>query len=368
MKNKCKIFAFSVCALLLMVFMTGCGNDDPEEFVTEQMGLAISGDEQVVQLILSQELDALKGDYVLEFPESLKNPYCSFLKDACKNLQYEIVSCEKHNKGYKVEIELIPVDIADTLEEQNKEFVQNLQTTDLSEAVEELLDENAKLLAEAERGRKELVTLYLKKGDDGLEFDEGEWEDCVHVMLKDPLASYESVVDVLNSRDYLIATLDAIYNGDVARYAKHMGQTEEAALAVYKESFEGIDLSEMEMTKEQKDRFIDSMKMMFANSKYEVGAAKKTEEGYLIDVTVTPNLSLRNSGAAFNKNVRNGRYGTQEQVKEGYLQIMEEYAQTPVYDDTVQVEFHMPLGNLLYPANGETGFNELGEIIMPSVE
>ena len=81
---------------------------------------------------------------------------------------------------------MIPVDIKDTLEEQNKEFVQNLQTTDLSEAVEELLKENAKLLAEAEMGRKELITLYLKKGDGGLEFDKGEWEDCVDVMLKEP--------------------------------------------------------------------------------------------------------------------------------------------------------------------------------------
>lgn len=369
MKNSLKNYMLLFVCLLLSAIMTGCGDEDPEAFVTEQLEHAVAGDEQVTELMLSQGLEELEGKYVLDFPDELKKTYCDFLTDACQSIQYKIVECEKHNKGYKVNIELTPVDVADTMEECSEAYILNLETTDLCEAVETLLLQNQELLDDPEEGRTELVTLYMKEGKDGFVFDEGEWEQCVSVMLTDYMEPYENVADVLNSRDYLIATLDAIYKGDVARYARHMGLTEEEAFQEYEKSFTTVDLTGTEMTEEQKSRFMDSMKTMFANSQYEVGAAKKSEdEGYWIQMTVTPNLSLQKSGAEFNKNVRNRRYGSTEAVKEGYLQILEKYADSPVYDETLTLDFHMPAGNLLYNTNGENEFEELGELIMPSVE
>ncbi len=369
MKNRLGKYMFLLMTLLLSFLMTGCGGEDPETFVTEQMELAIAGDKQVTELILSQGMKELEGDYVLEFPEELTEHYCEFLGNACKHVQYEIVKCEKHNKGYKVDIELTPVDVADTLESQNETYVQNLDTTDHTEAVKDLLKQNKELLENPKEGRNELVTLYLQEDGDSLAFDEGEWEHCVNVMLKDPMASYKTVTDVLNSRDYLIATLDAVYKGEVERYARHMGISEEDALQDYEEAFSAADLAGTEMTEEQEARFLTSMKMMFANSQYEVGVTKKAEDdGYLVQMSVTSNLSLRKSGGEFNKNVRSRRYGSTEAVKEGYLQILEKYAASPVYDETVTLEFHMPAGNLLYPVNGENTFEELCELIIPSVE
>ena len=369
MKNRLKKYMFLISCLCLSVFMTGCGDEDPEAFVTEQMELAIAGNDQVTEMMLSQGLEELDGKYVLGFPDKLKESYCDFLSEACQNIRYEIVKCEKHNKGYKVKIELTPVDVADTMEICNEAYIRDLDTTDLCKAVTTLLLQNQELLDNPEEGRTELVTLYVKDDKQGFVFDDGEWEHCVSIMLTGYMDPYEKVADVLNSRDYLIATLDAIYKGDVESYAQHMGLTEENAFQEYEKSFSTVDLTGTEMTEEQETRFTDSMKSMFANSSYEVGIARKAEdEGYLIQMTVTPNLSLQKSGAEFNKNVRSGRYGSTEAVKEGYLQILEKYADSPVYDDAITFEFHMPAGNLLYNTTGDNEFEELGEIIMPSVE
>lgn len=354
---------------LAVVLLAGCKGKTADDYVKERLEQVQSGDDDAAEYLLDQGIEKMNDTYIEAFPEELRDPYREFLKESCKKFQFEILECNKYNSGYKVRVELTPVNIGKTVEETDQQYIENLQSVELVKEVQGLLEKDTPLLEKAEEDQHKKLTIYVKKKDSGYQIEQSEWENCISLLLSGYMDPYKHVADTLDARDYLQAILDASYKGDVTRYAKHVGKTEDEALAEYEASFAEIDLSDLELTPEQETRFMEAMKTIFKNSQYELGLVRKNKEnGYTIEVTVTSNLSLLESGNTFGANVDNGKYNSVEQAKEGYLSLVESYAAAPVYGETVTKEINMSTGQLLLSGSGNSELDRLGELIMPSME
>lgn len=309
------------------IALSGCTKQKADDFVKEQLEKVQAGDDATAEFLLEQGIEKVDGDYVTAFPEELKEAYCTFIKEACGKVQFHMIEAEKYNSGYKVRLEITPVDVRETVNTTDDAYVRELQSANLTNEVTALLEKDASLLEDAKMADSEKVTLYLKKKDSGYQIEESDWENCMASLLTGYMAPYQHVAEILDAGDYLKAYLDASCKGEVAQYAKHVGMTEEEVLQQYEESFTDVNLGDMEFTPEQETRFLNAMKQMFKNCQYEIGVPRKNEaDGYLIPVKTTPNLSLAQCGTAFQTAATNGNYSTVEEVKEGYLSTMEEFA------------------------------------------
>lgn len=352
---------------LLAGLLTGCGGQTADEYVKERLEELKSGDDTAAEQLLETGIEETADTYVIQFPEELKEPYTEFIKEACKSFTYEIVSSEKHNSGYKVVVELVPADLSATVAENDEAYVQNLQSADLTAEVTALLKQDKELLGQAAGGNRITLPFYLSKEGSGYQIDESSWEKCRESILSGYMDPYKHVAEVIDAADYLKAILDASYKGEPARYAEHSGLTEAEVLKQYEDSFAGIDLADMEMSDEQESRFVEAMKAIFRQCRYEVGVARKDpENGYRIQVTVTPNRGLADSVADFQANINSGVYGTQDQAKEGYLTILEAYAASPVYADPVSTEINLSMGALMIAGSGDSELDRLGDLMLPA--
>lgn len=198
MKGFRKIVLPGLLVMTALLF-TGCGGDAADEYVKEQLEQVRSGDDTTAEMLLEQGMEDVNEDYVIPFPEELKESYCEFLKAACQKVQFEILECEKYNNGYKVRVEFTPVDVAETVKESDIQYARELQSNDLTAEVQKLLEQDTKLLEQAKAADKEKITLYLKKGSSGFEIEEAEWKNCIYSLLDGYMEPYREVAEVIDA-------------------------------------------------------------------------------------------------------------------------------------------------------------------------
>lgn len=368
-RTQVRIWKVGVLSLLLAVLLalTGCGKEAPEDYVKERLEKLQAGDEEMAEMLLQAGIESVDGSYVAAFPKDLKNRYQEFLKKACGYFTYTVKEAEAYNSDYRVKVEIAPAKVGDAVEALDAEYVQTLESTELTEAVETLLPKAEEQLETCDNGRKKELTLEIREKGSSYELTKDSQKELAEHLLSGYMEPYQAVAEVLDIRDYLQSVLDATYKGEVSKYARHTGSTEEQAREKYEKSFSGEELADMDLSAEQEQRFQEAMKKIFAGSRYEIGAMQKTADGgYVTQVTVTPNLSLQKSSQELHTNAKSGRYGSEAQLVEGYLTTLETYAQQPVYGEAMTVELHLSTGAILMSGDAMQEVSRLMEQILPS--
>ena len=357
-----------ILLLLVLFLLVGCGKgQSAEEYLQERMEAFQAGDDELANALLDLEIQEADGDYVLQFPEELREDYLSFLKKACSNIKYKIVDSKSFQDGSKITLELWPVDVESAVSSQDAVYLQQLASTDLTTAVKEILEQDTALLGQAKQGRKQKLVLRVEETDSGYQIEDASMQELAENILEGPMKPYKDVAELLDIRDYLEAFLNASYKGDVARYAEHTGQEQSVALEKYEESFSAEGLSDLALNDEQQSRFTNAMKTIFANSSYEIGQIRSgAQGGYVLDVTLKSNLSLQKSRQEFENKASGGRYSTSAQLAEAYISILEKYAANPVYGEQTSMELQLDEGALSVSGSSDEKLDAFLEMILPS--
>ena len=93
-----RIWKIGVLSLLLVLLLalTGCGKEAPEDYVKERLEKLQAGDDEMAEMLLQAGIESVDGKYVAAFPEKLKNRYREFLKKACGHFTYTVKEAEAY--------------------------------------------------------------------------------------------------------------------------------------------------------------------------------------------------------------------------------------------------------------------------------
>lgn len=349
--------------LLLSALLAGCGEkDSADRFVGEQITAIKEKDPEKLSFLLEEGISESNKRYALRFPEELKDAYLSFLQEALKTVTFEVADARKNGKDvFTVQVYYTPVDVSATTKETCDAFLASIDSLDLNAETAALLEEAKKTLAEApvHKGRAYSI-LSVKKTKDGFRLDTGEFEGLLSRTLDAYMSPYDNVCELLNAQDFLTAYLDASFKGEVSGFAAHTGKTEEEALAWYdSEAF----LPSTDMKKSYQKRYTAALKKLLKQCVYSVGIPKK-ENGiynYAVDVTVTPNNSLKDLFAKWN----HGTYYSEDEVNRTLVELLEKYADAPSYGKETVVNVPLNSSSLMDAGKEGAEITNLAREILP---
>lgn len=146
-----------LCALcLLLGLMMLCSGCEKKESADDYLGRLITRakeNEGELQSVLETGIADAKSsnDFVIDFPDELKESYEAFLKEALNQVQFELNKADKEsNDTYIIRVTYEPIDIAATTKETDAGYVKNISGTDFTTEVKNLLEEDTKLLSKAQ--------------------------------------------------------------------------------------------------------------------------------------------------------------------------------------------------------------------------
>jgi len=181
---------------------------------------------------------------------------------------------------------------------------------------------------------------------------------------------------------YVQGIMDSTYKGEFDKYIELTEDTKENAQAAYDtvmdtraQSF--ATYTAITFTDESKAKFVEYSKQIYKNAKYEVLEATKTDNGFKVDVVISPMLILQNISdegeayiAEFNSKNANGEFAdfTQEQYEaeytNGILKIFENNISNIQYGDNVTVTVDVVLTeDKVYTLSTEE-FNKIDSVIL----
>ncbi len=95
-----------------------------------------------------------------------------------------------------------------------------------------------------------------------------------------------------DAKAYVQAVLDASYKAEFEEYAELTDSTKEEAQQLYDENIETIvgmlELEELGVTEEMMEQYQGLFQEVLAKAKYTVGEARKTDDGFEVDVQAEP--------------------------------------------------------------------------------
>lgn len=356
MKSNIKIVP-AVSAVLLALCLSGCERRQaPEEYLKSELQQVKNGKSDIYAKILEEEL-ALADDEA--FPEELTEGYITFLKEAYSHIKFEAAEAEDKGKNqYRVVVTVEPLDLKNTVQNITQEYLVNMQSDNLAAETKEVLALNQEELSDAVYTDKLDVPVRMDWEDKKYTVNESDLTALVSAAVANKLAPYQMVEEVFDIQNYVQACLDADFKGEFEAYIRHTGLSKEEAEAQRNEGLWDTELEEqMSFTEEEKGRFTDALKGFLAASSYEVGIPRKAEENhYTVEITFTPNLSLKKCTDEMLTAVNSGNITSMEDLKQQYLTSMEGYAAAPEYGEqtTALVNVIPGDGNKLQIAEEDT--------------
>ena len=363
---KKRIMLCALCLLLgLMMLCSGCEKKESADDYLGRLITRAKENEGELQSVLEMGIADAKSsnDFVIDFPDELKESYEAFLKEALNQVQFELNKADKESDDtYIIRVTYEPIDIAATTKETDATYVKNISGTDLTTEVKNLLEEDTKLLSNATKQQKKSRTITVKKSGDSYKVSEKDITALLQDALQGYMAPYEAVGTVFDFRDFMQAYLDAYFKGDTERYCMHTGESAEEAATWYEESFNSFRLDDL--TDDQNTRFINAIKAIYKNCQYTLGAMRQVSlTEYQFDLTATPNTSIVNAASELDA----GTYYSTAEVADAFLNIYDKYAAMPSYgtETTVTINWNS-LNMASNNASADENFNRLVETIIPS--
>ena len=91
---------------------------------------------------------------------------------------------------------------------------------------------------------------------------------------------------------YVKSVLDASYKGEFDQYLKITDSTKEEAETMYEDGMntvvESFKIEGYDIPEELVDKYYELSVELYKSAKYEVGEAKKYDDGYIVEVSVSP--------------------------------------------------------------------------------
>lgn len=304
--------------------------------------------------------------YVLEFPETLKEPYMEFLQAGFSSIKFEVSSAKKKDNGnYSIQVSFTPLNIQKTVKENDSSYIETMESSDLSEAVSTLLDQDKEVIKEQPVFDEEtLTTIEVTEKNDEYTIADSELEKLISSALREYMYPYETVCEILDAHDFLQAFLDASFKGEFTQFIKHTDRTEEEAQTWYEA--DGAFAPPEDLPAAYKERCTAAYKNILKQCSYTVGIPKKDAGAYnyTVEITVTPNNSFAEAGKEF----QNGTYYSLDAAGAAYVEIMEKYAASPVYGEETTVTVPLNMSSMLSSGSEESEFSTLSNTICPPME
>ncbi len=358
---KKKLFLFTL-TLLLPFILAGCGDKySADQYLGEQITSIKESDAEKLNFLLEDGIEESNSLYILQFPDELKEPYLSFLQEAFKTIDFKIASAKKNGENaFTVQVSYTPLDLASTLRAADEEYLSSLASSDLTGEVTALLENAKTVLKEAPQFKeKTFATVAVDKKGEDFQIKEDELNTFLFHTMTGYMDPYNDICELLDAQDFLTAYLDASFKGEVTQFVKHTDMTEEEALAWYeKDVFTPPD----DMTPAYTERYVTALKALLRQCVYTVGIPKK-ESGvynYTVDVTVTPNTSLENVFSEWN----GGTYYSEDEVDRTLVELMEQYAASPVYGEETTVNIELNSLSIMEAGNDGASLTRLAGIIL----
>lgn len=184
---KKRIMLCALCLLLgLMMLCSGCEKKESADDYLGRLITRAKENEGELQSVLEMGIADAKSsnDFVIDFPDELKESYEAFLKEALNQVQFELNKADKEsNDTYIIRVTYEPIDIAATTQETDARYVENISGTDLTTEMKNLLEEDTKLLSNAKKQQKKSRTITVKKSGDSYKVSEKD----ITALLQDAL-------------------------------------------------------------------------------------------------------------------------------------------------------------------------------------
>lgn len=363
MKKKMKVL-FPCLLLLCFVIGSGCEKkESADDYLGRQITRAKENDGELSE-VLEDGISSVKDEeeFVVDFPEELKESYEAFLKAALNQVQFELNKAEETGKDtYSVRVTYDPIDIEAVTEAVNLEYVKNIASDDFAAEVETLLEQDEELLEGAETQQKKSSTITVTKSGDEFSIDEEEIKNLLENALQGFMAPYVAVAEVFDMRDFIQAYLDASFKGETERYQEHTGYTADEASVWYEDSFSEFKMDEF--SEEQNERFRNAAKEIYRNCQYTVGAMKQNSlTEYVFEITTTPNTSFLNAMSEF----ESGTYYSEAEAIDAFLSIYDKYASAPTYGEEITTTITWNAINMMNVQQDNEEYNRLIEAIIPT--
>lgn len=181
---------------------------------------------------------------------------------------------------------------------------------------------------------------------------------------------------------YVQGIMDSTYKGEFDKYIELTEDTKENAQAAYETVMDTkaqafATYTSVTLTDESKAKFVEYSKQIYKNAKYEVLEAKKIDNGFQVDVVISPILLLQNISdegevfvTDFNARNANGEFAdfTEEQYEaeyaNGIMKIFENNISNIKYGDNVTVTVNVLLTeDKVYTLNTDE-FNKIDAVIL----
>lgn len=360
-----KKIILSAAFLLSMLFLAGCGKDSADKYVGEEITSMKKEKADCFAAVLEDGIAKSNQEYVLQFPEELKEPYQKFLQECFKTIEFEVASAKKGDDGnYKVDVTYTPLNVGETLKSSDSEKANALKSSDLTAETSALLESDAKILADKPKYQAEVIsTLKVKKDGDSFAISNDSLKAFLSQALYDCMEPYNAVCEILDVQNFMQSYLDASFKGEVEQFAKHTNRTEEEALAWYEtETFDPpSDLGEAYV-----QRYKDALKNIMKQCQYTTGIPKKDAGGfnYTMDVTVVPNNSLIDAMNEFQQ----GTYYSIDEVSAGLVATLEKYAAAPTFGEETTVNVPVNFNSLISAGEDNADLTNLSLLILPTPE
>ncbi len=335
---------FLISGLCALALLTGCSKDTADRYVGEQITSMKEKGSDTFASLLEEGIAKSNEEYVLQFPEELKEPYQEFLKDSFNAVTFEVSSAKKKDdKTFTVQVTYTPINVMKSTQAANSEYCNNLDSTDLTAVVTSILEEDSEILADSPVHDNEIITsLDVTKDGDKFSITDDSLKKFVEQTIIDYMDPYNQACDILDTYDFFNSYLNASFKGDVEQFALHTDRTVEEALQWYEED---VFDPPADLSSAYADRYKAALKTIMNQCQYTTGIPKKdaTGYGYTIDVTTTPNNSLADAYHEF----ENGTYYSLDEASAGLVQAMEKYAAAPTFGEETTLSITINTSTLL---------------------
>ena len=351
--------------LMAALLLSGCNQKDADAYVGEQITSLKGKDTDTYSDFLQSGIDESNQQYVLQFPDKLKESYIQLLKTSLQSVQFEVANAkEKKNNIYEVEVSFNPIDIQKTLKSANASLISKTTAETLEEAGKDIFKQDLKIIKDTPKYSDEITTtIEVKKKGDNFSIDRKSLKALLDQALLNDMEPYTSLCELYDAKDFLTAYLDASFKGEITQFAKHTDRTKEEALSWYEgDVFSAPD----DLSSAYKERYTLALKNILKQSRYTVHVPRK-EQGlmnYTISVTTTPNNSLVTAYQEF----ESGTYYSIDEASHALVEKLEHYAASPVYGDETTTDISLNGHTLLDSGNEDSELQKLGTIICPMPE
>ncbi len=356
---------FLLCLIVFTFLLCGCNTGkSASEYVGEQITSMKEGNTDIFSPLLEQGIAKSSSSYALSFTEELKADYLDFLQTTARAAQFKVSPAKKTGKDtYSVTVTFAPLDIRNTMQDIVSSYQTSMASADLTAETTALLTECEKAISDSPVYTSETyITLDVSEKEDGYQIDAGDIDEFYNLVFSgfDYMYPFESVCELLNARDFILAELNGIFKGDVSGLVKHIDGTEEELLAECQSQI-NFTIPE-QFSSDYTDRYYAALKALLGVCQYDVGIPRK-EEGlsrYTVDITVTPNNGLLQT---INE-LGNSTFSSVQAFSKTTVEKLEQYAAAPVYGEPTVV----PVSFSLFSAPTEedtASFELLANTILP---